>query len=56
MKSVRILVSLPESLKVKLDALRTEGYTVSAYLRHLAERDLATREDAGWSATRGWTK
>jgi metal-responsive CopG/Arc/MetJ family transcriptional regulator len=47
MKTVRIAVSLPESLKAKLDALRTEGYTVSAYLRHLAERDLAAREHAG---------
>ncbi len=40
MKTVRMLVTLPESLKRKLDALRSQGYTASGYIRALLEREL----------------
>jgi hypothetical protein len=37
---VRFIVSVPQPLKAKLDALRREGYTASGYIRQLLERDL----------------
>ena len=37
---VRMLIQVPEPLKAKLDALRTQGYTVSGYIRSLLEREL----------------
>jgi predicted DNA-binding protein len=40
MKSVKVLIQLPVTLKAQLDALRTQGYTVSGYIRSLIERDL----------------
>ncbi len=43
MRSVRILITLPESLKRKLDALRSQGYTSAGYIRSLLER--ALRDD-----------
>jgi len=50
----RIPVSLPKPLKDKLTALRSEGYSVAGYLRHLAEVDIRAREEAGWRAGKGW--
>ncbi len=40
MRSVRILITLPESLKRKLDALRAQGYTASGYIRAVLEKEL----------------
>lgn len=40
MKQVKVLIQLPVSLKAQLDALRTQGYTVSGYIRSLLEREL----------------
>ncbi len=40
MRSVRILITLPESLKRKLDALRSQGYTAAGYIRAVLEREL----------------
>ena len=40
MKQVKVLIQLPVLLKEQLDALRTQGYTVSGYIRSLIERDL----------------
>lgn len=40
MKMTKLLVSVPESLKAKLDALRTQGYTASGFIRALLEREL----------------
>ncbi|MCX5723535.1 MAG: hypothetical protein NTX84_03250 [Nitrospirae bacterium] len=37
MKHCKMLISLPESMKQQLDALRAEGYTVSGYIRHVVE-------------------
>lgn len=50
----RIPVSLPKPLRDKLTALRVEGYSVSGYLKHLAELDIQAREEAGWRAGKGW--
>jgi len=40
MAMVKLLVNLPAPLKAKLDALRTQGYTASGYIRALLEREL----------------
>ena len=40
MKMERVLIQLPTELKGKLDALRTQGYTASGYIRALLEREL----------------
>jgi hypothetical protein len=40
MKSVKVLIQLPVSLKAQLDALRTQGYTINGYIRSLLEREL----------------
>ncbi len=40
MRSVRILITLPESLKRKLYALRSQGYTASGYGRAVLEKEL----------------
>ena len=40
MKQVKVLIQLPASLKEQLNALRTQGYTVSGYIRSLLEREL----------------
>jgi hypothetical protein len=40
MKHTKVLIQLPASLKAQLDALRTQGYTMSGYVRSLIERDL----------------
>ena len=39
----RIVISIPKSLKAKLDALRAQGYTAAGYIRSLLER--ALRDD-----------
>ena len=36
----RVLIQLPKPLKAKLDALRTQGYTASGFVRALLEREL----------------
>ena len=40
MKTTRININLPISLKQKLDALRLQGTTASGYIRSLLEREL----------------
>ena len=40
MKMHRLLIQLPTPLKRKLDALRSQGYTASGYIRALLEREL----------------
>lgn len=40
MKMTKLLVSMPESLKAKLDALRMQGYTASGFIRAVLEREL----------------
>ncbi len=36
----RIVISVPKSLKAKLDALRAQGYTASGYVRAVLAREL----------------
>ena len=40
MKMERIVIQLSRPLKQKLDALKSEGYTASGYVRALLEREL----------------
>ena len=40
MKSVKVLIQMPATVKQQLDALRKHGYTMSGYIRSLIERDL----------------
>ena len=53
MKMKRILVALPAPLKVKLDALRAQGYTAAGFIRSLLERELnqnpmTRKRDEAW--------
>jgi len=43
----RVLIQLPTDLKAKLDALRTQGYTASGYIRALLERELNQTKKGG---------
>jgi metal-responsive CopG/Arc/MetJ family transcriptional regulator len=40
----RMMIQLPKALKQKLDALRSQGYTASGYIRALLERELNQKE------------
>lgn len=40
---IRIVVQLPAEVKQQLDALRSEGYSASGFIRAAVERALATR-------------
>jgi len=46
MAMVKMLVHLPKPLKAKLDALRTQGYTASGYIRALLERELSNHQNS----------
>ncbi len=39
-----VLISLPDAVKAKLDALRVQGTTRSGFIRYLLEREFARRE------------
>ena len=39
MKMIRVLIQLPQPLKLKLDALRKQGTTASGFIRNLVERE-----------------
>lgn len=41
MKMTKVLVSIPESMKIKLDALRKRGYTANGFIRVVLERELS---------------
>jgi len=40
MKMERVLIQLPTELKDKLDALRSQGYTASGFIRAVLKREL----------------
>lgn len=40
MRMVKILISIPEGLKRRLDGLKRHGYTASGYIRGLLDREL----------------
>lgn len=44
MSMIKVLIHLPAPLKAKLDALRSQGYTASGYVRALLERELNKEE------------
>lgn len=39
MRKARLLIQLPMALKQKLDAMRSQGYTASGFIRALLERE-----------------
>lgn len=41
---VRVVIQLPADLKQRLDAMRSEGYTASGFIRSILERELIARE------------
>ena len=47
----QLLIQLPEELKAKLDAKRTEGYTASGFIRALLEREF--KQPAAKSGQKG---
>ena len=50
MSMVKIAINLPVRLKAKLDALRTQGYTINGYIRALLERELSRTKANGKGA------
>ena len=40
MRMERLLIQIPKPIKAKLDALRSQGYTASGFIRALLEREL----------------
>lgn len=42
--TTKVLIHLPVPLKKKLDALKSEGYTASGFIRALLERELEIRQ------------
>jgi len=44
MKMVKMLIQVPVPLKAKLDALRTQGYSASGFIRCLLERELKPKK------------
>jgi len=47
MKMERIVIQLSRPLKQKLDALKSQGYTASGYIRALLERELKCPKKKG---------
>jgi hypothetical protein len=43
----KMLVHFPEELKQRLDAKRSQGYSLSGYVRSLLERDLTPSASKG---------
>jgi metal-responsive CopG/Arc/MetJ family transcriptional regulator len=43
-KLIRIVIQLPEELKVQLDGLKQQGYTTSGFIRAVLERELQKPE------------
>ena len=40
MKMVRVLIQLPQPLKIKLNGLRRQGTSISGFIRSIVEREL----------------
>lgn len=45
MTTTKILISLPATLKSKLDAVRKQGFTVSGLIRHLLSQHFEQPEN-----------
>jgi len=39
MKMERVLIQLPTDLKAKLDGLRSQGFTISGFIRAVLEKE-----------------
>jgi hypothetical protein len=48
-----MVVHLPEALKAKLDAKRTEGYTISGFVRTVLEKELNEPQPAAMRGQKG---
>ncbi len=46
MKMTRMMIQLPQPLKAKLDALRTQGTTASGLIRNLVEQHFKGKKAA----------
>ena len=44
MKMARLLIQVPKPIKAQLDALRSQGYTASGFIRALLEREFNQKE------------
>ncbi|MGQ0812037.1 MAG: hypothetical protein ACT4OO_12540 [Nitrospiraceae bacterium] len=44
-KFVRIVIQLPEELKLQLDELKLQGYTTSGFIRAMLEREFRKTEE-----------
>jgi len=47
MRNVRVIITLPETMKRKLDALRSQGYSVAGYVRAVLEKALRSPNSGG---------
>ena len=47
MKMERIVIQLSRPLKQKLDALKSEGFTISGYIRAMLEKELNSPKKKG---------
>ena len=45
MAMVKVLISVPKGLKVKLDALRKGGTSASGFIRNLLEKEFKQRKE-----------
>lgn len=45
MAMVKLLISVPKGMKVKLDALRKEGTSASGFIRNLLEKEFKHRKE-----------
>ncbi len=43
----KVLIHLPMTMKRQLDALRSQGFTISGYIRALLERELNQTKKGG---------
>jgi hypothetical protein len=46
MKMIRMVIQVPEPIKVKLDALRTRGTSAAGLIRHLLEQHFKGKKAA----------
>lgn len=49
----QLLIHLPDALKAKLDAKKSEGYTASGYIRALLEREFEKHPPAAKGSQKG---
>ncbi|MBX3325181.1 MAG: hypothetical protein U0223_07570 [Nitrospira sp.] len=45
MAMLKLMISVPKGMKVKLDALRKEGTSASGFIRNLLEKEFKHRKE-----------